>query len=339
MKSKNTKQPINHEYLRTVVENMLVPHTAFENITKSLEQGLRIASTLESSTGIFFPGESRTGKSRALEEFSSQHLPYRGDEGLISPVLRVEVPSEPSVKGLPSEILLAFGDPLSEKGTARERTNRVVTLIKRCKVKMLIIDEIQHFIDKTDNFKVVILLTDCLKTILNKTKIVVVVAGLPYAKSIFSQNEQLRGRFIKCLHMPRFDWQDNNSRGEFLGLLDGFTQLLAEHFDVPDLGSENLAYRFYLATGGLTGYVINIIRSTVWNILEEERLNITIEDFAIAHQQILDISDTHSISSFSRTFDMTDSQALEKASQIGRRSDETVPVRRYKPRTTREALA
>lgn len=339
---KLTKQPFDQDYLRKVIEDMLVPHTAFSKTKNSLEQGFRAAATLRDSIGYFVSGESRTGKTRLMEEFAAEHPSYRTELGLIVPVLRVEVPPKPTVRGLTSEMLAAFGDPSAEKGTEQDKTRRLVVLIKQCQTKVLIIDEIQHFVDKTAKFKIIHHLTDWLKNLLNKSNIIIVITGLPYAQAVLSQNEQLRGRFTRSMYLPRFDWKDDVLRGEFLGLLDGFAELLQDNFSLPDIGNEDVAYRFYLSTGGLTGYVFNILRQAAWNVIDDGRTTITIEDIDMAYQDVVSEVDQHATSPFSRKFDMTDGQALTKASQIGTRAEDyglDKPTQSYKPRTTREALA
>lgn len=103
-----------------------------------------------------------------------------------------------------------------------------------------------------------------------------------------------------------------------------------------------MAYRFYLASGGLTGYVFNIIRLAAWNVIDDDRTSITIEDLDSGYQRFVSEVDQFSISPFSKKFNLTDGNAFEKASRVGRRAEDYVPekiVRRYKPRTTREALA
>jgi predicted AAA+ superfamily ATPase len=339
---KSTTKTFDKEVLRQAIEDMLVSHTAFSQAKITLEQGFNAASTLRDSVGYFLSGVSRTGKTRLMEEFEAEHPSFRVDGGKIVPVLRVEVPSKPTVRGLASEILAALGDPCAEKGTEQDKTRRLIVLLKKCETKVLIIDEIQHFVDKTAKFRIIHHLTDWLKTLLNKTNIIIVIAGLPYAQALLSQNEQLRGRFIRSMTLPRFDWQDDTLRAEFLGLMGGFAELLRRNFSLPDIEDEDVAYRFYLASGGLTGYVFNILRQAAWNVIDDERAVITLEDIDVAYQNVVSKDDQYSTSPFSRKFDLNDGQSLIKASQIGTRADEyglDKKIQMYKPNSTREALA
>ena len=68
--------------LRTIVESTLVPHTAFEEATQRLEQCFSYADGASEPICIAVVGESRTGKSRALEECLSRHPRVRNQDGL-----------------------------------------------------------------------------------------------------------------------------------------------------------------------------------------------------------------------------------------------------------------
>lgn len=328
--------------LRNFLESMLVPHTQFTKALIDLEQGFEVAESLSTSYGLFICGESRTGKSRLLEEFRLKHPPYNNLQELVYPILYVQVPSKPTVRGLASEILAAFGDPLADKGTEVELTRRILNYIKQCQTRVLILDEFQHFVDKSTNFKVIHHASDWLKNFLNSAKIVVVIAGLPYGDAVLGQNNQLRGRFTKAINLTRFDWKKSDSRNEFLGLLDGFTELLRMRFQSVDLGDEEIAYRLYHASGGLTGYIFNIIRTAVWHVIDQERTTITIEDLHLGYERFVSEVDRISINPFSTSFSLFESSELDKASKIGMRADDYAPEKalpRYKPRTTREALS
>jgi len=307
---------------RSLVEEMLVPHTAFQEATRVLEQAFEAAPTIRDPFGYFIAGESRTGKSRLIEEFQQAHLRSRTELGLQAPVVNVVVPSKPSVKGLAAEILRALGDPLAHKGTEQDMNARLLIFLKQCGVRVLILDEAQHLVDKSSKYALIHHVSDWLKNLMNRSKVVVVIAGLHYAQTVLSQNEQLRGRFAQKIILPRFQWQDPKLRVEFRGLLKGFNQVLSERFDLPDLSSQEMALRFYLASGGLTGYVFNILRKTIWNMIDEERTAVEMTDFDIGYREMVSSEDQQAISPFSPDFDINDGLAFEKAEKIGSRSDD-----------------
>ena len=190
----------NKNALVEFIDSVLVSHTAFEYAGTILHQACELAPNLREPTGYFIVGESRTGKSRLVEEVSNAYPTVRTPHGLISYVIKVIVPSKPTVKGLASEILHALGDPLAYKGTENDMTRRILNLLKVCQTRLLFLDEFQHLVDKSTKYNVVHHVSDWLKNLLSSSKIVTVLVGLPYGQAVLRQNEQLRGRFTNTKH-------------------------------------------------------------------------------------------------------------------------------------------
>lgn len=333
--------PVDYDNLYGYIDSLLVRHSAFTNAAKRLEWAFRAAPNLKDPFGLYIYGEARTGKSRLIEETVGKHASYRTEKGLIVLVVRLQVPAKPTIKSLAIEILKALGDPMPEKGTENSMTERLVVLLKACETRLLILDEFQHFVDKSSKYSVIHHVADWLKNLLNSTKVTAVLVGLEYGQAVLSQNEQLRGRFANPIRMPRFDWRDEKLRNEFLGLLDGFSTLMSEKFDVPELGSDEMGYRFYIATGGLTGYIFNLLRMAAWEAIGSGHTTISMHELQIAYEAGINHEDQYRINPFSKEFDLNDAEAFEHARMIGRHVDhyqDRSPKKGYKPRNTREAL-
>lgn len=270
-----------------IIDHTLVPHTAFQEASRRLEQCFTFARDAHEPICVAIFGESRTGKSRSLEECYSRHAPYRDDEGLNVPVLRVKTPSKPTVKGLVALMLRAMRDPKwNNVATEIAKTERLQTLMLNAGTTMVMIDEFQHFYDKASD-KVMHHVADWLKILVDDTNVALVVAGLPYCRAVIDQNEQLAGRFLSPVVMPRFDWRSDDNRAEFTGILGAFHEAMSQHFDIPDLHTGDMAFRFYCATGGLMGYLTKMLRQAVWNASEANKETITLEDLALAYQEAL----------------------------------------------------
>lgn len=86
-------------------------------------------------------GESRTGKSSAVEAYQREHA-IRSRPGLTSirPVVKIQVPQECGAKELYTLILEAVNYKVT-KGTAADLRRRVKKRFDDCDVEMLIIDE------------------------------------------------------------------------------------------------------------------------------------------------------------------------------------------------------
>jgi hypothetical protein len=327
--------------LKNIVDNTLVPHSAFQAASTRLEQCFKNADGASEPVGIAVIGDSRTGKSRALEECATRHPQVRTPEGLSVPILRVKTPSKPTVKGLVEVMLRALNDPRFDRGTEQARTGRLETLMCGAGTRMVMIDEFQHFYDKGSH-KVMHHVADWLKIIVDDTKVALVVAGLPSCGAVLDQNEQLAGRFLSPIRMPRFDWKIDAHREEFLGILGAFHESLTQSFDLPALDSPDMAFRCYCGTGGLIGYLTKFLRQAVWNAIDEARTRITLEDLALAHDQSVwsrdGLSDVES--PFSRGFAaMPSENLLAKISRIGTPADEVINTRSRRPMASRKMTA
>ena len=297
--------------VRSLVESTLVPHTAFQQAVLRVEQCFNYASNATEPICIAVVGESRTGKSRVLEESFANHPLRRTPEGLDVPILRVKTPSKPTVKGLVELMLQSLNDPRSFSGTENSKTIRLRTLMRNVGTRMVMIDEFQHFFDKASR-KVMYHVSDWLKILVDDSKVALVVAGLPDCRAVLDQNEQLAGRFLSPIVMPRFDWKVNDHREEFIGILSAFQESICAHFDIVPLDSEEMAFRCYCGTGGLIGYLTKFLRQAVWNAIDGRRTTIALADLAVAHGQVV-WSNTglpESSSPFHRNFDPSPSDAL-----------------------------
>lgn len=270
--------------LKSIVENTLVPHRAFEEATRRLEQCFSYSAGVSEPICIALVGESRTGKSRALEECEDKHPAERDNEGLNMPILRVKTPSKPTVKSLAELMLQAMHDPLFDRGTENSKTTRLQTLMRNSGTRMVMIDEFQHFVDKGSH-KVMHHVADWLKILVDDSRVALVVAGLPTCQAVLEQNEQLAGRFLSPVFMPRFDWLLDHHREEFVAILGAFHDSLSSHFDLPALDGEEMAFRCYCGTGGLMGYLSKFLRQMVWNALDSNRRSISLLDLAQAHDE------------------------------------------------------
>ncbi|WP_301275634.1 TniB family NTP-binding protein [Dechloromonas sp.] len=324
--------------LRTIVETTLVPHTAFEDATQRLEQCFAYASGASEPICIALVGESRTGKSRVLEECFSRHPRIRNANGLNTPILRVKTPSKPTVKSLAELMLRALGDPKAHTGSENTKTARLLTLMVESGVMMVMIDEFQHFYDKGSH-KVMHHVADWLKILVDDARVALVVAGLPTCRAVIEQNEQLAGRFLSPVYMPRFNWQDIDQREEFIAILGAFQESIGQCFDLPRFTGDEMAFRFYCGTGGLIGYLSKFLRQAVWNAIDANSKSIDLSSLLRAHSQSIWAQDgpTGLPSPFDRRFstEVTD-DLLARINKIGVPADEVRIPRNRAARQTGE---
>lgn len=312
----------------TLIEDTLVPHRPFEKATSRLEQCFAFSQSKREPICIAVVGESRTGKSRVLAEFNDTHPITRNEEGLHIPILRVTAPSKPTVKGLAETMLEGMQDQ-TLSGTENEKTRRLVRLMKECGTLMIAIDEFQHFVDKASD-RVIYDSADWLKTLVDKLRCALVVAGLPSSVGILTQNEQFQGRFYAPVNMPRFDWKIASHRDEFIAILGAFHESMSRFFDLPKLDDRDMAFRIYCGSGGLIGYVTKFLRQAVWNSIDGGKKKITLADLATAQDQAVWAEEgrTDLLNPFSGSFSPTPNEQLLLAAHTIGKSVEPPPKSR-----------
>lgn len=323
-----------------LVEQILVPHTAMQEAMSRIWQCYQAATYSNEPICIAMIGPARSGKSSALGYIESKDPKIRLDDGLRVPILRVSTPSSPTVKGLAEVLLTELGDPCAGKGTETNMTGRLIILLKAAKTKMIMIDEFQHFYDKSSH-KVMHHVADWLKLVVDQSKVALVVSGLPSCQAVLNQNEQLAGRFLAPIHMPRFDWRNVNLREEFIAILGAFQEGLSE-YDFPKLDSDTMAFRFYCATGGLMGYVAKILRQAIWNAIDDDTRVITMEALARAHYLAVYANEKAGDLplAFDRSFIVTPTETLlQRIQLIGTATPEELPIRRTRSKSSQVSIS
>lgn len=304
----------------TVAETMIVPHTAYIHAMSELEMRFTYASTRRRGEGLAILGESGTGKTFLLTEFEAAHPSERRRDGIYAPVVRASVPQKPTIKSLAKELLIGLHADDPCKGTQDQMTYRLQVLLREANTVMILIDEFQLFIDQ-DRGTIIRDVADWLKRLMDETRTTVVVSGLPYSKMVIDANLQLARRFLAPIEMPRLLWENTDLRAQFKAILHCYYEkLVSASYDLPDPCADELAFRFYCATGGLIDYIAKLFRGVLRIAAKEQRSVVGLENFSIVFDT--DIYSADALSKIGNPFDTSvrltqDRNTLERARKIG----------------------
>lgn len=265
------------------VSKIMIEHSRFLEAVNAMEKCYLLAENNSDPYCVAIVGETRTGKSRTLEYFENKYPRIRHTEYLEVPVLRIKVNAKPTIKGLVELLLHSIGDPLFNKGTENERTERLIILLKSAKTRVIMLDEFQHFSDQGGNH-VQHHVADWLKLLVDSMRIGLVISGLNRSINIINTNEQLVARFNSPILMKSFEWDILNERNEFLAFLNELQKCL-EPYKVPQLDSDEMGIRMYCATGGYIGYIIKILNEAVVNSSLNNNPVITLRDLNLAYKK------------------------------------------------------
>jgi hypothetical protein len=254
------------------IEEVVVLHSGFVDAVTRLQQVIDVFANGAQPRHALLLGESGTGKTWVARYLQTRFPETVENDHIVLPIVRVETPSAPSIKSLAESLLAALGDPIPDRGTAIEKRNRALRLIRDNKVLMIIFDEFQHFIDggQSNSLQSV---ADWLKLFIDDCGMPCVLMGLPRCPHILAVNEQLRRRFSTHLKLLPFSIETPVEFDEFRSVLNEFDLALpiAKRALFAD---PELAKRLYFASNGLIGYVQKLIMGSFELMTSEGRTKI-----------------------------------------------------------------
>lgn len=272
------------EQLRFTVRRKLVFYRRFVDVADEISRVHRRGVLLKVSDSLQIVGQTGSGKTYLTEWYEQQFPRTQKDGRWRIRVLRVETPECPTVKALAEAVLIALGDPWAQKGTATEKTERIRHLCEACGLELLIIDEIQHFIEGNRHAELM-RVTDWLKVLINLLCVPVVLVGLPRAIAVTRSNPQLRRRFAAPYYLAPFSYATGEGQREFRGLLKAFGQDLKK--GSVKIWAPEEAVRFFHATCGLIDYVVKLVDDAVSRGGSGADGVVTREDFAAAFARVV----------------------------------------------------
>lgn len=248
----------------------IIMHPRFKGALHKIERIQERSKEHCRAEGLLITGPSGAGKTTLIEYVKSKHPSYEAKDRYIIPVLVIDTPPVPSVKGVVGEIQLKLSGTIVG-GTTEFQTKRVCTLIKEMGVELIVIDEFQHFVDRRlmNEFGKA---ADWLKSLINAVNVPVVIFGLPQCVEVLEINEQLRRRFSARYDIKPFGFDTKDQRSEFKGVLKGIQASLPVSCR-EDLYANNLVRRFHFASNGIFDYLVKIIDRSL-EIADEQEMTV-----------------------------------------------------------------
>lgn len=231
--------------------------------------------------------QSGAGKSTCAKILKAFVENEPGYDPATKPVLHVTLSTTGTPKSLASSILAALGDNYSTRGEAELLLRRVQQGLKDFKVKLVIIDELNHFKQKS-------LATDAantIKNILSLGWVPIVLMGTTDAQSLFTNNRELKNRCAPQVVLAPYgnNPDDQEEWSKLLRRIDEELvnrKVLRRH---SGLGQSALAEKLRLCSNGLIGECHNILLAALETTL------LANEDF-ISYVNLIDAVDAWCIS-------------------------------------------
>lgn len=192
-------------------------------------------------------GETGTGKTWLVKHFADEHPRIETETATRVTVLLVSIPPKCTIKALAQLLLRTLGSPLWNTGNETQLTVQLETLLARCEVKLIILNEANHLVDRGRE-RTHYLLGDWIKLTSERTGVPVALVGIPRLETLLRVNEQLADRVRQVIEIEPFG-VDERCKNKMVVALRSFDQLLEGIDRIPLTDPEN-ARRFALATAG-----------------------------------------------------------------------------------------
>ena len=259
-------------------ERVLVKYPLFRTAVARIQECFDSYGTTAEPACCPIVGESGSGKTTIISYFASLHPRVDYKWGVEVPVLLAKIPARPTVKSLAETLLYQLGDPMWARGNTVSKSIRLRELLKQCRVRLLALDEFQHFVD-VRQANIPNDVADWLKEQVEEAKLAIVVLGLQRCLEVLRQNEQLRRRFGANLRVGAFRWDLKEDRTVYRAFLRAVQEQLPE-YTMPSLSDVEMAFRMHYGSYGLIGYTMKIIRGAVRIASSHPRREITLQTLA-----------------------------------------------------------
>lgn len=277
MQSKNSTQTIEatettdisdeearREQRHRTLDNIIITYPRYNDILTEAEYMFQRALSSREPLGLLLTGAMGAGKTTITDALLALHPPYRLGGIMKRPVVRATVPSRATDRSVASALLRSFGDPRWDKGNLTNMSFRLIECFKKAETRIVIIDEVQHFMDQNSN-KIVIDAANWLKTLIKDEDIHIgcILVGLRHeANLLLDANGGQLGSFFgstRTLEPLAWDNEDDLSKNEFYRFMIELDRLLP--FDgEADLVDADVAWRCHVASAGMLRPLMRLVR-------------------------------------------------------------------------------
>lgn len=248
-------------YLQT--DGRIIYHPRFQELHTRITDCLEATAEYDEPECLCLMGTTGVGKTTLVRSYVAAFPRRETEWGTRSPVLYLETPHPITVKGMTSALLDALGDPLAFKGTQPQMNARLQNFLADCDVRLVILDDFHHLIDKQTN-RILRDVSEWLKVLIKNTGIVYLVVGIEgEVERILNANKQLSRLFVREYLLP-FRWQPDEPESitDFARLISYVQAVLEVKLTTAEPWPV-LLFRIHLATGGVMSNIMNLFRQAV----------------------------------------------------------------------------
>ena len=239
-------------------------------IYADIERAFEMNSLTPDPECIALLGRFRTGKTTIVNSFCKQHPRCLQIETTSVPVLKAVVPAKATMSNMLTALLDGLGDPLAGRGSIGTKFHRLQQFIIDCGVRMIILDEASHFVDR-DSERVLHDVSNTLKNLVKSHNVACILVGLPYTEEVLRVNEQFGSLFGDPRSLEPFQWDE--TQPDTISEYRMFLRQVEQQLPLPKrtfLASREIAWRCFVASYGKVGYIMRLLRRAAENAVRDE---------------------------------------------------------------------
>lgn len=277
-----------------------IPHAPFRRTVDRFDEIFNASSEVGLNDGFVLMGPSGVGKTRACQSFYEKHRSYQEPDRTVRPVLSFTMPANPLGKALYQKALHVFGEKYTT-GTESTLELRLIKLLTTCRVKVLVVDEAQHLIDRGGK-KLHEKAADNLKNLMTEAGISIILVGTDRVQELLKVNEQLRRRFSSQIQLKPWDAEAEADINQVAGILQALLANPAIELEHQHLIEFKFAKCLAYASGGRISYIVKLVCGAVKSAFGRKSKTLEVQDFEKAFA--LEVWDSVSLKDnpFSKSF-------------------------------------
>lgn len=255
--------------LNQSIHGRCIPHGNFKKAFERSMELLELRDMGMPGSGIIVYGNSGVGKTTLTKAVLKQGIKIYGEDS----VIRTQLTTGSTVKGMFSELLVGFGDPLAKQSNTKDLERRLVSTIAERECRLIIIDEVQHLIPGGNPSKKTIdNILNAFK-ILDETGVSFLLSGMDTVMLLWNADPQIRSRFQTHYYLSHFVYPKD--RSSWRAVVRKYLDTIEEHgmqVDCPEFED-----RCHAATGGAMRPLVQILTKAIVEATRAESKTITAE--------------------------------------------------------------
>lgn len=273
--------------------SIYVAHPEAEQILQKIERCHYSREYSSEPRSMSLTGATGSGKSTIIEQYMLRHPASATEKETSIPIFKSLIQPDTNIGDFLISVLKSLiarvsgiseddvhDDFLTGKPTAVRK--RLYKYIAHANVKIIILDEFQHLISSKDK-KVLNHIADTIKTLINETKVPVVLVGTTKANAVFAENPELARRLSEKIDLTPFSLSDSSSMATFRKFLAEVDKLLPFE-SLSRLATKEMSMRMYAASNGYIDDIMRIVHDAGYTAIYDDSESITIEHLAQAFE-------------------------------------------------------